>query len=283
MPEVALDLTSLSTKNIENFIEEKIILPTEDERTLSALKIYKKDVSPERWLLFLPEMAASAETWKKYLYSLPAKGWGILALDFPGCGNSTPYEGYKVRKFLTTIELKDAETALNMAIELSSASESSNKVTVPVFGISRGAVAALTLAHTHQKISMVVADSPFCSTEVIKASFKRIGKIYAPEFIVKSIPDFVIHQFVLLAFGIAGRKNNCSFINLFKVVSSSFKQPVLVINGLNDKFSTPEHIKTLIDKSKSNWEQLEIKGAKHNGAVITEPELYQKKITNFLS
>lgn len=278
MPSITLDLTAITKEATAKFNTEKLTLDTNDNRILSALKVTGRDVIPDKWILFLPEMAGTSATWEKYLYFLPDNGWGILALDFPGTGESTPYPSHKVGKFLTNIELADAETALNKTIELSQGQEA-----IPVFGVSRGSVAALTLAKKHKSIEIVIADSPFCSTEVIKANFKRIAKIYAPKAVIEAIPDFLIHVYVLLAFSMAGVIKKCKFLKLSDIVSKRIDCPVLIINGKQDKLATPVQVENLIKKSKKNWDHLEVEGAKHNGSVLAAPEIYRNKVIEFLN
>lgn len=281
MPAIALDLSALIKKEPEKYDTEKLSLKTDDDRVLSALKVTGRDVVPDKWILFLPEMAGSSATWEKYLHFLPQNGWGILALDFPGTGESTPYPSHKVQKFLTNIELTDAEIALNKTIELSEGHEA-----VPIFGVSRGSVAALTLASKHKSVGMVIADSPFSSAEVIKANFRRIAKIYAPKAVIEAIPDFFIHTYVLLAFSIAGILKKCRFIQLSSIITKGIDCPVLFINGKKDKLATVIQVEKLLKKSrrgKKEWDHLEVKGAKHNGSVLAAPELYKNKVIEFLT
>jgi pimeloyl-ACP methyl ester carboxylesterase len=278
MPEVALDLSSLTPEEPETFDTERITLKASDQRTLSSLKITGKGIVPDKWILFLPEMAATGEAWNKYLHYLPQNGWGILALDFPGAGQSTPYPSHKVGKFLTDIELADAETALSKTIELSQ-----GKKSVPVFGVSRGAVAALTLARKHKTVEKVIADSPFCSVEVIKTQFRRIGKIYAPSRVIELIPDFLIHNYVLLAFTLAGMTRNCHFIKLSKILPKGINCPVFFINGQKDKLAPSGSLEKLLKNSEKKWCHLKVQGAKHNAAVLKEPELYKNRVIEFLN
>ena len=222
-------------------------------------------------------MAAAGEAWKKYLRFLPEAKWGIIALDFPGCGESTPYPAYKVRKFLSDIEPQDAELALKKTIEMSGPD---NKISI--FGVSRGAVAALTLTQKHNEIDKVIADSPFCSFQIIKSHFRRIAKIYAPQTIINLIPDFFIHIHVVFAFSVAGLINKCTFIKLSSVVKKRVAANVFVINGSKDKLATSDQTTALLQHNNQKWRHIEIAGAKHNASVLKDPKVYQDSIIDFL-
>ncbi len=252
---------------------EKINILDSADKEIETLFVEKKDSS--FLAIFCTESGAGKESWEKYAYFLPAKGFSILSMDFK---NKEDEEAQFLSQWPTQDDVNQVLTVVRWAKRAIRPD-----VRIVLFGVSKGADIALGASFYDSSIKAVIADGLFSMKEIFRGYIRKWAPILVkPNLFGEKYPDWVVCLFTDLGFWYSQRKSLKKFIDVEKFLSGRHA-PLLMIHGTEDDYVPVSHQKFLekIDKQKSS-DRLVIQDAKHNEAVILAKEIYEQKVMGFL-
>jgi uncharacterized protein len=226
-------------------------------------------------VIFCPEVDSPMDSCGKYTSFLPPHGYNVFSFDFRGHGASQNVEGYTPRQWVSSHELYDLFGALDRVKGLPGVEAER----IFLFGVSRGAAAAICAAAINGNVRGIISDSAFSSKWLLKdymykwtsaiSSFKRGPKFMY--WVLEEAGVFVSEMRVQYRFP--------SVENALRTL----KPPILMIHGQKDSYVSFRHAKKLYDTTRAIKQYLEVPNARHNEGVIVAPELYGNAVLEFLN
>jgi alpha-beta hydrolase superfamily lysophospholipase len=148
-----------------------------------------------------------------------------------------------------------------------------------LFGESMGAAIALQATKVDSSLCAVAVESPYSTfREIAMDRFARHSHL--PLWLVRPIAELPLDSALLysrIRYGVDLRQASPEYC------VSGNSVPLLLIAGTADKNIPERHAKELMDVARSHAEFWEVKGADHGGAVVVEPEMFQKKVLGFFA
>jgi pimeloyl-ACP methyl ester carboxylesterase len=156
---------------------------------------------------------------------------------------------------------------------------------IGLFGISRGAGAAIiTAAHHHSArlVRAILSDSAFSTDTTLEWLMKKWVHIFAKvRFVYENHRPAFWHFLRWLILLFAGMRFHCKFPSVRKSLKRLRKTPVLFIHGQKDSYIRPEQAQILFDSARSPRELWMVPRAKHNQSVVAEPDEYARRTVAF--
>jgi len=155
-------------------------------------------------------------------------------------------------------------------------------VPVALFGVSRGATAALIAAADETDVAAVVSDSAFSTPHTLHSYMRRWAPIFVdPGMLLLSAPDWVFSVFRLLGARLAEHHVGVRFVPLVPALRR-LRAPVLFLHGEGDNYIAKEQAEMLYRHAAGPKELWIVPHADHNRAVDAAPVEYGRRITRFL-
>ena len=261
---------------------ESVSFPAYDGLPLNGMLIRGDPAVPRRGLVvFAHEFCSDMHSSARYCRPLQEVGYDILTFDFRGHGQSACTPHYVPRQWVTDRDLDDMRGAV--AFALNWLEEHGYPLELGVFGISRGACAAILAAVEHPQIRALVADGAFSTDTTIEYFMKRWAYIFAKVRVVYENHPPVFWRFLrwsMMRF--ARREFRCRFPSVRKAIQRMTPRPILFIHGEKDSYLPVEHssrrLYALAAQPKYLWIAPE---ARHNQAVVRHPAFYAWLTTSF--
>jgi len=231
-------------------------------------------------VIFAHEFGADRRSCLRYCRPLIQAGFDVLTFDFRGHGASAPEEGYRPRQWPSDRERADVLGAIAFA---GSYLEAHGRWRgVGLFGISRGAGAAILASVGIPDVKAIVTDGAFSSDTAMEYLMKRFATIFARIRIVAENHPPMFWRFLRwLLFRECARKFNCRFPSVRKAVVRLGPTPLLLIHGERDSYIPIAQSQTLYDMAcgpKSLWV---VPGARHNQSVLVQRSEYIQRVRHF--
>jgi pimeloyl-ACP methyl ester carboxylesterase len=224
--------------------------------------------------VFSPEFGGDRSTWRRYAWFVPLEGYWLFAYDNRGTGESSPFPGYIPRKWASDREVADLEGALAYVRTLTA-----NRLSkVCLFGISRGGVASLAVAARDPDCAGVVLEGSGSTLDVIFSYSRKWSKVYAPEWLCDAIPDLFFRGIAWLVLRISEFKVGYRFQIMDWLAPSASGGPCLFIYGERDRHVDQEMAGRAFGAYRGTKEMWMVPRARHNAAVLTEPEEYRRRV-----
>jgi len=261
---------------------EFVDFPAYDGLPLAGMILRRHPSTSRRGLvIFAHEFGSDMYSCARYCTPLRAAGYDIFAFDFRGHGLSAGEPGYTPRQWITERELYDFRGALGFADDW--LRREGHPPQVGVFGISRGAGAAILAAQENQHVRAIVADGPFSTDTTIEYFMKRWAYIFARVRIVYENHPPVFWRFLRWSMmHFARREFGCRFPSVRKAVQRMTPRPTLFIHGECDSYlpveCSSQRLYALAGQPKYLWVAQD---ARHNQAVVRHPEFYARLIVSF--
>lgn len=270
-----------SPLDYERLVGEPVNFPAYDGLPLNGLLVRAVRSVPRRGLVvFAHEFCADMHSCARYCRPLQAQGYDILTFDFRGHGQSGCDPSYTPRQWVTDRDLDDMRGAAAFAEHW--LGEQGLPVRFGVFGISRGACAAILLARENQGVAAIVADGAFSTDTTIEYFMKRWAYIFAKvRFIYENHPPIFWRFLRWSMFHFARREFRCRLPSVRKALAKMTPRPMLFIHGERDSYLPVEQSRrlyALAGQPKVLWIA---PGARHNQAVIRHPDFYAELTTAF--
>lgn len=231
------------------------------------------DVPRRGLIVFAHEFCADMYSCARYCAPLQAVGYDIFTFDFRGHGQSECATDYTPRQWVTDRDLDDMRGAVAYAERW--LEDHGHPVEFGVFGISRGACAAILSALENSHIRVLVCDGAFSTDTTIEYFMKRWAYIFARvRFVYENHPPVFWRFLRWSMMHFARREFKCRFPSVRKAIMHMTPRPILFIHGEKDSYLPVEQSRrlyALAAQPKALWIA---PGARHNQAVIHHPEFY---------
>lgn len=260
--------------------EEMCFRASDGHRLQGVLMRRRGGGAPRGMVIFAHEFGSVRDSCMRYCESLLDAGFDLFSFDFRGHGRSAPETGYRPRHWTSDREKADMLGAIAHAT--SWLEEQGRPRTVGLFGISRGAGAAILAADESPDVRAIVVDGAFSSDTLIEYMLKRFATTFARiQVVARNHPPVVWRVLRWMLFRDCARRFNCRFPSLRRVVPRLKETPILFIHGERDSYipvAQSEELHRLAQGPKELWI---IPGAKHNQGALTAPREYARRIAAF--
>ncbi|MCD6459838.1 alpha/beta fold hydrolase, partial [bacterium] len=254
---------------------EPVKVTTPDNVVLQGLFIKGKKAGGKT-IVFCHEVGAGRGSWHKYASYLPDAGYNVFTFDFRGHGASLSNNGYKPNQWISSYDLCD----LKAVIKYLTTRDDVDPSNIGLFGISRGGGAAVcTAANMQDNIRAIVCDSAFSTYETMVDYIIRWTSVFL---FIKKLPSFVNHILAMSAL-IASRiilKHDLP--RMEKYLRKLKSVPVFFIHGERDNYILVDQSRRLYKIANEPKQLWNVHKARHNEAVLVEPQIYKEKVLNFL-
>lgn len=260
---------------------ELLSFPAFDGVRLAGTLIRADPAVPRRGMIvFAHEFCADMQSCARYCRPLQEVGYDIFTFDFRNHGQSEFEPGYTPRQWITDREVHDMRGAI--AFVRAWLEEQQRPGPIGLFGMSRGACAALVAAAEAPEVRAIVSDGAYSTDTTIEYFMKRWAYIFATVRVVYENHPPLFWRFLRwLLMCVARREFRCNFPSVRKVIQRMPPRPLLFIHGERDSFLPVEQSRrlyALAGQPKFLWIA---PGARHNQAAVLHPELYAQMTINF--
>ncbi len=231
-------------------------------------------------IVFCHEYGSDMHSCARYVRPLIDGGFDVFTFDFRGHGESSNWGKYRPLQWPSDKEMEDVLGATGYVESLLVAE--GRKPEVGIFGISRGAGAALLAASSDPGIKAICCDGAFSTDTTLVGLMKRWAGIFSRNKLVydtQSETFWWLLHWLLMRF--AQPKMGCRYLSVRKALREMQPRPMLFIHGRRDSYIRVEQTELLGDLAPSPKYTWIVEGAKHNQSVVVEPRQYAARTLAF--
>ena len=278
-----LDTKMPSTAGIGNGLNiggEVHQFPSRDGTGLSGIFIEPPPGTPVRGtVVFAHEFNGDRNSALRYTAGLPEMGLRVMAFDFRGHGGSSNVTAYRPSHWVTDFEVDDLLGAIAYVGSL----PESGDLPLCVIGVSRGACAAVLAAAQTRNVRALILDGVFSTDLMVESIMKRWAVIFASIHLARSNhPPEVFAILRVMTVLYAELTMRVRYPLVRRALTRLGDIPAFFLYGEGDAYiEKRQRIK--VYQAKPGLKQMwEVPGAKHNQAVVADPDGYRKRIVEFL-
>ncbi|HNX26175.1 MAG TPA: alpha/beta hydrolase [Phycisphaerae bacterium] len=272
---------SMNPADFERIEGELVNFRSYDGISLRGMHLCHPEESPYKGtIVFCHEFGSDMYSCGRYVRPLYEAGYDIFTFDFRAHGQSYHDDNYKPLQWPSDKELCDVLGACAYVENcLTSEGKSAG---IGLFGISRGAGSALLAAATDSNIKAIVCDSAFSSETTLLAYMKRWVNIFATVKVVyENHPEAFWRFMQVLVLKCAQCKMKRRFPSVCKALRDMQPRPVFFIHGKRDSYIRVDQSKILHGQAPEPKFLWAVDKAKHNQAVVIQPQKYASRTINF--
>jgi len=261
---------------------ERVVFRSFDNLNLCGMFLPgRHEGRPKGMVIFAHEFSSDMYSCARYCRPLLEAGYDLFSFDFRGHGESSNVPGYQPRQWPTECEMNDMLGAIAYVEDW--LEQRGRPVEVGLFGISRGAGAAILAAQHHPAVKAIITDGAFSSDTTLEYLMKRWAYIFAKvRFVYENHPPQFWRFLRWLLFRECRRKLGCTFPSVRKALMRSPPgRPTLFIHGERDSYIPVEQSKLLYESAPTPKELWVVPGAKHNQSVVVRPAEYARRTVGF--
>ena len=262
-------------------IGEPVRFPAYDGLPLNGMLIRGELAGRRRGLIiFCHEFCADMHSCARYCRPLQQAGYDILTFDFRAHGQTEADADYTPRQWVSDRELSDMRGAI--AFAENHLREKSQPVEIGLFGISRGACAAILAAAESPSVRAIASDGAFSTDTTIEFLMKRWAYIFATVRVVYENHPPAFWRFLrwcMMHF--AKREFRCNFPSVRKGIIAMPPKPMLFIHGEKDSYLPVEQSRRLYALAAQPKYLWIAPGARHNQAAVIHADAYARLVTAF--
>jgi pimeloyl-ACP methyl ester carboxylesterase len=260
---------------------EQFTFATKDGLKLNGcLFIACENQRPRGLILFCHELGSNCWSARSYCSGLIAAGFNVLAFDFRNHGSSESQDTFQPLHWLSEYEVLDVQAA----IDLIKQRDDLKDLPLGLFGVSRGAGAALSAAAQHPEIQFVATEGAYSSHWLITRYSERWVSMFAPAGRGNLYPKWHVEITLAWARWIVQRKRNFRFVKLERLLTRLKNRNVLMIVGKRDNYARPEMAKVIYSQFESEKSDYWlVSGAGHNQARSMDPTAYDDRLITFFN
>jgi uncharacterized protein len=231
-------------------------------------------------IVFCHEFGSDMYSCARYARPLVEAGFDVFTFDYRGHGQSSSGGKYRPLQWPSDKELEDTLGACAYLQSVLSAEGRDPRI--GVFGISRGAGAALLTAATDPNIAAVVCDGAFSTDTTIVSLMKRWAYIFSRlKLVYENTTDGFWRFLLWLMMRFAQPKLGCKFPSVRRALREMQSRPVFFIHGQRDSYIREDLTHQLYAAAPDPKYLWIVEGAKHNQAVIVQPRQYAARTIAF--
>ena len=240
---------------------------------------YLRAAGPRRGvILFGLEFGSNRWSCVPYCRHLLDAGYDVFAFEARNQGDSDRQAGYEPLQWVTDYEVEDARAALRYLKGRPDADPRG----VGLFGISKGAGAALFAAAADPYVRCFVTDGLFATYTVLVPYMRYWFRIYNTRHLIQGmLPSWYFGQIGRVGLRQIERERRCHFPDLERVIGKLAPRPLLMIHGDGDTYIKPEMARTLFDAARAPKDFWLVEGAKHNQALQIAGADYERRVREF--
>lgn len=258
----------------------EVSFPTTDGLTLHGCLFRKSDRVSKGLVVFCHELGSNCWSATTYCSGLMAAGFDVFAFDFRNHGASDSLAKYEPLHWLSQFEIQDVQAALDFVAQR----DDLNDQPLGLFGISRGAGAALAVAADRRDISCVACEGAYSSHRLMTLYSERWVSLFAPGGRGDLFPQWHVEITLAGARWLIQRKRNFRFVSLERFLPKLKNRRVLMIVGQRDSYARPEIAEAIYAELESeNSQYWLVSGARHNQAREIDPVEYDSQLVAFFS
>lgn len=254
-----------------------------DGHRLEGVLVPRSDAErePAGLVVFGHEFGSDRTSCLRYCRALLDAGYDVFAFDFRNHGQSAVESAYRPRQWPSDRERADMLGAIAYATSLLELQGRPRDLAV--FGVSRGAGAAILASVGIENVRAIITDGAFSSDTIMEALMRRFATIFARIRVVAENHPPVFWRFLRwLLFRECACRFNCRFPSVRKAMARLCETPVLLIHGEKDSYIPVAESQALFDRARGPKAMWVAPGAKHNLSVIMHPTDYGRRVVNFL-
>jgi uncharacterized protein len=254
-------------------------------RTADGLTLrgtYLKTTAPVRRGVIMFGHELNGDRWNAVPYVTPLleTGYDVLTFDFRNHGTSDAPPATVLKPWINEYDVNDVRAAVAY---LKSRPDADPRG-IGILGISRAGGASLCAAGDEPYIRCLFTDGAYPLQTTHYLYLQRYLNIYIPHgwhWLSNRVPRWFFEWFFLTPSRRNwGRKNNYPFVDV-EAAATRVKQPVVMVHGGRDSMIPVEAARVLQQSLAGPSEFWVCEKAKHNGAINTEPEEYQRRLSQF--
>ncbi|HPD32135.1 MAG TPA: alpha/beta fold hydrolase [Phycisphaerae bacterium] len=236
---------------------------------------------PKGMVIFAHEFSSDMYSCARYCRPLLKAGYNVFSFDFRGHGESSLQPGYQPRQWPTNHELNDMLGAIAYVEDW--LESRGFPLEVGLFGISRGAGAAILAAQNNKTVKAIIADGAFSSDTTLEHLMKRWAYIFAKvRFVYENHPPQFWRFLRWLLFCECRKRLNCTFPSVRKALARmEGPRPILFIHGERDSYIPVEQSQLLYESAPGPKFLWIVPGAKHNQSAVLRPDQYAARTVAF--
>lgn len=260
---------------------KKVVFRAFDNLNLRGMFLFSRQAPARGMVLFAHEFSSDMYSCARYCRPLLTAGYDVFSFDFRGHGDSSGEPGYQPRQWPSDREVNDMLGAIAYVEDW--LERHGRPVEIGLFGISRGAGAAIMAAQNNPAVKAIISDGAFSSDTTLEYLMRRWAYIFAKvRFVYENHPPQFWRFLRWLLFRECRRKLNCSFPSVRKALKHMAPdKAILFIHGERDSYIPVEQSQLLYNLApgpKSLWI---VPGAKHNQSVVVKPDYYAARTVTF--
>ncbi len=261
------------------FEAETVFFDTEDGVRLAGTYLPTTARHRKGVIIFCHELRGTRWTSLTFTGGFRDEGFDILAFDFRNHGDSTTQPGHLPIPWATTGEAADIRAAIDYCCRRDEALAGH----VVLFGLSRGASAALCVAGTDSRVRAAVLDSIVPTEYVQLYLIKRFMQFHTHSVLWFSRwPDWTLRMLTFWANRIIEWRHGSTLLRVDRAAQRMHK-PVLLIHGSRDAFVPLETIGVLRKRMRSRPRLWVVPQARHNETVLEAGGGYTRRVARFLT
>ncbi|MBI5864139.1 MAG: alpha/beta fold hydrolase [Planctomycetes bacterium] len=267
--------------DFERMAGESAVFSAFDGHRLAGLMLRADPSVPRRGLIiFAHEYCSDMHSCARYCRHLHESGYDVFAFDFRGHGQSECPAEYTPRQWVTDREVDDIRGALAYIEDWLDRQSLPRRI--GLFGISRGACAAILIAAEDQAVQAIVADGAFSTDTTIEHLMRRWAYIFATVRVLYENHHPAFWRFLRWCMvRCASREFRCKFPSVRKAIARMTPRPIFFIHGEKDSYLPVEQSRLLYALAPQPKHLWIAPSAKHNQAVICHPEIYARLTREF--
>ncbi|HKQ49491.1 MAG TPA: alpha/beta hydrolase [Phycisphaerae bacterium] len=231
-------------------------------------------------IIFAPEFKSDRYSCARYCRPLIAAGYDVFSFDFRGHGQSSPEEGYTPRQWTSDREVADMTGAISYIEQW--LEDHGRPIEIGLFGISRGACAAILASAQNASVKAIITDGAFSSDCTLEHLMRRWAKIFAKVKIVYENHPPEFWRFLRWCLFLTCRiKLGCTYPSVRKSLMRMVPRPMLLIHGERDSYIPVEQSRLLYALTAQPKFLWVVRGAKHNQSVDVLPAEYARRTVQF--
>lgn len=259
----------------------RVQFPAVDGHPIEGVIMSGNPGMPRRGMIvFAHEVGSDRRSGPRYCRGLLDAGFDVFLFDFRGHGTTKPESGYRPWHWPTDRERADMLGAI--AYIGSYLEREGRPREVGLFGLSRGAGAAILASAESDCVAGIVTDGAFSSDMTLEFLMKRFAKIFVRIRIIAENHPRIVWRFIRwLAFRECERKYDCRFPSVRKALLRLGKTPILFIHGEKDSYIPIAQSQALYDLAAGPKYLWVVPRAKHNQSVLVAPNEYAARVIRF--
>jgi len=259
---------------------KKVLFPAAGGLTLHGIIAKPKESAPQGLILFCHPFKSTGEIALYQCRGLLKAGFAVFSFDFRNHGESDVDPQYHSVHWLSNHEISD----INAAIECIGKQPHISQLPLGLYGMSRGASAALVVAAQSSKIQFVACEGAFLNEELFLNHAIRWGERFLPRMFIQLVPTWEVIRAFQLMLWYSQDKQGCAYVNLKPFLRSLKNRDLLFIVGENDQSVVPTMTKLITKNIRSSRiTACSLPNTIHNAGRFTQLQKYDEALIDFFS